>query len=184
MTETPRPAAFDAWATAGLVEVTLPSGFRIRGVVPARDEILRRGVAPRAARHAVLQLEQPGDPAGDADPDATSLFLATLRDMAAAFVRDVWDAASQEWIGVPRMTGEDLDRHAFDPRDIEALERIVTFAATPEQVTAESGGARPIAEEAGPAQAWAEFRDDAGGDRGGADGGAVLDPAVDAPGDH
>lgn len=174
--------AADRWRSAGSVDVTLPSGFRVRGAIPPADEIIRRGVAPRAARAAALAVEAGGSDAGgaDADQDATAKFLDTLRMLAARFVRAVWDDEDETWEPII-LTAEDFDRDEFDRRDVEALIQIVSYQRSPDQITAASLG-RPL-EEAGPAEAWAGFRDDAGGDGDSQDGGAVRPSAVEGPAD-
>lgn len=171
--------AADRWRSAGSVAVTLPSGFRVRMVVPPADEIIRQGLSPAAAMAAVMAVEAGAQ--ADPDNDAARVMLDKIRAIAARSVRAVWDDESGDWEPVA-LSFEDLADGEFDHRDVEALEAIAGHRATPAEVTARSTG--EAVEEAGSAEAWARFRDDGRSVGDGEGGGAVVLPAIGPAGDR
>lgn len=182
----------DRLVSAGYREVLLPSGVRIRGVMPEARELVRRGLIRADLAAAVLVAERKsdaGEPLSREDQVAT---IEAQRVEAASFVRQGWNDQTGAWEPL-LLTAEDLNDGGMDPRDVDALEDIVLYRRTPEQITAstlEAQGAiteaeRELAEREGAGDTvdgWAGFRDERGGADAGPDVADVPDAAVGAAG--
>jgi hypothetical protein len=179
--------AFDAWTEGGLIEVTLPSGLRVRGRLPMVQELILDGRVPSFLVSAAMALQ--GKPAEDFDDSERATFIEWQRLNAAAFIREVWDPETQAW--EPEVaTPEKLLK--APPEDVDALEDLAMRIRTAEQVTAHArfvageisgdelqrvmreGAARTV-------RAWSTFRSPAGGHDRGPDGTDVADPPQPDP---
>jgi hypothetical protein len=152
------------WASAGLVELTLPSGFRVRGVLPAPSEVIRRKIVPGQLRAAVFAMS--GKKLSELTEDEEAVLVDARRHQAAAFLREIYDEQRKKWEPLT-VTVDDLASGAYPPADIEALDDLVMGLRTPEQITAASEialGLRPATdgdeEAASTVNGWAEFRDE------------------------
>jgi len=166
------------WLTSGLREVTLPSGHRVRGVLPTAERLIVQGTLPTELRAVAMRFAvgsvNPSELADKGETDILAQFLSFARVLAAEFVRDRW--VDDGWVPT-KLTPADLDN--IDPADVDALQVICLRHRTPEQITAASLGQK--VEEAGPVEALAEFRRDATSPADSPDGGTVEPPAVKAP---
>ncbi len=185
--------ALDRWARIGLQEVELPSGIKVRGVLPNAVDLATRGLLPGYLRNVVFSLASAGEVKfSELSDDEADRFRSLLRHMGARFVREV-QGEDGEWEPV-ELTGDELDSGTFPREDIAALEVIAGRQRTPEQVTAVSQFSRGLLEdeavlaitekEAGDTvNGWAEFRDD--GSRPGTeqDSGTVQPTSLDHAGD-
>jgi hypothetical protein len=174
----------------GLQTVTLPSGVRVRGVLPHVADLVRRRLIPQELMVALIAAEareQRGEPLTPEEHDAR------VQDQyieAAAFVRAV-ELEDGTWERVS-LTADDLRNGGMVPDDLESLIAIATGIRTPVQVDAESrlelGLMEPAEAEAirereaaSTVTGWAGFRDNAGGDAPREDGGDVAHDTVEPP---
>ena len=170
------------------VDVTLPSGLRVRGLLPTLNTLARRGLLTSDLYAAVLKAEADpewltSEPVAEAEREQKRRLWFS---MAAAFPRDRWAGDAWEPMAVTPSEVED----AMSEDDKDALLALVQRVATPAQVTAISLyvlglGPDPSSEEV-PAETpsdWERFRDVPRGDAGGEDGGAVGDDAEPGAGD-
>ena len=175
--------ARERWSAAGYEEVTLPSGFKVRGVRPTTRDLMLHDLLPSDLAALVMGAEGAKKAGRELTPAERGATVAAQRIEAAAFVRQVWDDEAQAWEAATILAA-DLNGTGFDPRDVDALEDIVLYRRTPAQITAETLAARGEISPAAAAAASAEevgdtvdgqagFRDDGRGDAAGADGGAV-----------
>lgn len=180
--------ARDRWAVAGYEEVTLPSGFRVRGVRPTSRDLLLHDLLPGDLTALVMSAEAKGRANAPLDPEERSATIAAQRIEAAAFVRQVWDEETGAWEDVT-LKASDLNDGGFDPRDVDALEDIVLFRRTPAQITASTQAALEQIttadaavvereEAGGTVDGQAAFRDDGGRDDAGANGRTVRPAPV------
>lgn len=175
--------------SAGYEEVTLPSGFRVRGVRPTSRDLLLANLLPAELSARVLSAESKGSGA-QLTAEERAATIEAQRIEAAAFVRQVWDDEAGAWEDT-RLTAADLNGAGMDPADVDALEDIVLYRRTPAQITAstlaaqgeisEADAAAVNREEAGDTvDGQAAFRDDGGRDDAGANGRAVRPAPVRA----
>ena len=157
-------SALDRWKTAGLVEVQLPSGFKVRGVLPTVEMLLLRGSVPGTLTEIALRFATTGVNLTDSDTETASKFMLFAREMAAGFVRDVWNDETSEWEPVT-ITAADFDG-TFDQLDIDALEDLALRQKSAAQISERIGGPGPIA-------AWTDFRGEVVGAGVGVDGSEV-----------
>lgn len=173
-------ASADAWEDAGLVEVLLPSGRRVRGVLPDLADLARRQLIPTDLVAWVMLAADPewlADP--EPEPELDDKVQGYLDQLVVLFVRQVLVAG--EWVDHTVDPGR-LDRLPRGER--HTLELVVSYQLTPMQATA-----RSIATLAGQAL---EMEDDAGVSRllpfregpdripAGDDGAPLGGPPVDA----
>lgn len=166
-------SAVERWKTSGRKEVTLPSGWRVRGVMPSVESLVVRGLLPTDLQTVALKYATSGVQITDLASEAFRDFTKFAREMAAAFVREVWDDEAQAWEPVS-MSASDLSE--IDPGDVDALEQIVLRQKTVDQITSgDTEGAGPVADKAG-------FPGESAGPDPGQDGGEVREsPVSDAP---
>lgn len=181
----------ERWLGAGYEEVTLPSGFKVRGVRPTTRDLLLANVLPTDLSSLVMSAEAKKNAGRQLTSEELGATVAAQRIEAAAFVRDAWDDEASAWEPVT-LTAADLNGSGMDPRDVDALEDIVLYRRTPAQITASTLAARAEIspadaaaidrEEAGDTvDGQAGFRHDGGGDDAGQDSGTLRDPAVRPP---
>lgn len=118
------------WLTSGIVEVLLPSGSRIKGVLPSMRALQRRDLLEPALYPAATHF---GDSewVGD-DPDRKRAVQAVLDRLVAAFPRQTRPPDSDVWTDV-RLSGDDVT--ALPDRDRDLLEDIVLRLRTTDEVT-------------------------------------------------
>jgi hypothetical protein len=148
--------ALDRWAAAGLVEVTLPSGFRVRILPVTPSALVMFGLAPSIV----------GDVLGMADapaPEIEARLGQTALDIALRAVKDVWDDEAGEWMPVT-LTAAVVARGAFPPED---LDRIMETSLAP----LEAAGEGPVS-----LDDLRTFRDERPGHGPGTDGGTLGEP--------
>lgn len=156
--------ALERWRNAGLKEVVLPSGHKVRGVLPTVEALAVHGGLPAELSAIALQFASPaGVQLTDVASDEFTRFMKFAREMAALFVRDLWDGENNKWEPVT-LTAADFANGYFDPGDIDVLETIALRQGTPKEPS--------------PVTAWAEFPQIPAGadDRPG--GGEVRDAAI------
>ena len=178
----------DELKQAGYREVVLPSGFRVRGVMPADRDLVRLRLVPGDLQAAVLAGDAKAESGSPLSDEERAARVEIQRIAAAAFIRAVWDAESEAWVPC-RLTADDLNSGGMDPADVDALEDIVLYRRTPAEVTLqalrskgeETAEALAAAErEAGDTvDAWSEFRDDGRGDGAGTGSESVEGPSVE-----
>lgn len=178
----------EQWAAAGRTTLLLPSGFRVRGVLPSPTEVIRRKLVPWQLRQAVQSMG--GKKMSQLTEDQHAELVEARRWQASAFVQQIALPGSEGedgWEDV-HLSVEDLGN--LPPDDIEALDDLIMGVKTADMITAESevrlglrdkeSAERVAQEEAGDTvDGWAEFR---GGERRTGDsaaGGAVEPEAVE-----
>jgi hypothetical protein len=198
--------ARDRWAQAGYTELTLPSGFRVRGVRLPPSELVRRQLMPAQLRAAVVKMM--AKPPQDWDAEDLAAKVEESRIIATAFLRDIWDdeacpgpckhAKNKPHAGrwePLEVSAADLSAGAFPPDDLEALDSYIFGFVTPEQLRAavevgrgmmEAAEAAAITErEAGDTvSGWAAFRDEPGSEAGNPEREDVGLPTVLNPPDN
>lgn len=180
--------ARERWVAAGYEEVVLPSGFKVRGVRPTSRDLLLANLLPGELSARVMAAEGKKGTDTPLTPEERAATIQAQRIEAAAFVRQVWDEESGAW-EPGTFTADDLNAAGMDPRDVDALEDIVLFRRTPDQITAstlaaqgeitDEEAATVAREEAGDTvDGQAAFRDDGGRDDAGEDSRAVRPAPV------
>lgn len=182
-------SAKDRLLNVGYREVLLPSGIRVRGVMPQLMDLVRRRMIPTDLMAKLISAEQAVRENRELTPEEFDARVSDQYIEAAAFIRQI-QAEDGTWENVT-ITPVEIRDGGMDPRDREALLAIATNTSTPEIVTAESEvalGIRPAAEAeaikereaGGTVEAWSEFRDDGRGEAPGGDGEGVGTPAKPA----
>lgn len=172
-----------AFASAGLTEVLLPSGFRVRGVIPGLTVLAQRGLLDDRVAAAAQRL---ADKAWlkDAEPSAFERDLRTYVDaLVAGFAREALDPGAAEW--APTNLGV-ADLPNIDQRDRDLLEELVMHRKTADEVTALAQAAIDavaVQEVPDELDRLVDFRDEPGSAARGEDGAGVLDPALVAAAD-
>lgn len=133
---------------AGLVAVDLPSGIRIRGVLPGIPELARHGLIPQDLRAAALHFADPAwmRAEGESPEEAAKRQLEwrrLVRLQVARFPQDI--EVDGEWkplgltleqrierIGTPEHPG------TMDTLDVDVLEDLVLRYRTPDQISRRS----------------------------------------------
>ena len=157
-------SVLEAWAGGGVHEVVLPSGLRVKGRIPESQDIVVGQLAPSTLITAAMALM--GKPLDELSDGERSTWVRWQRVLAANFIREVWDPATEQW--QPATVTADMLETA-PPEDTDALEDIVLRRQTPAQVTAHSRfAAGEITREewlavvnreaAGTVNAWSSFR--------------------------
>lgn len=176
----------ERWAEAGLTEIPLPSGFRVRLRSLTPIDLVTRGIFPN---DLVNEVRASGSSASlEADPELSARLLKAMRTAVADSIRDVWDDEANRWEPVT-VTEAELDAGTFDPRDVAALMDLLTERASAREIAAAAdalaGNAtsadveRIAREEAGATvTGLAPFRDQPGGAAAGNDGADVPPAAV------
>jgi hypothetical protein len=155
-------SALDQWAAAGLSEVTLPSGTRVKVALVSLQSMLRDGTVPQDLRALVLSAVVDGK-APATETEADRLLILHLQDaQTAASVRFICQAGEWQPVALSDLSG-------LPTADVEALQAINFRRMTPAEVTAASEGLTAAQEEAAETlTAWRQFRDGTGEpDRGG-----------------
>lgn len=105
--------ALDRWAAAGLVEVTLPSGFRVRILPVTPSALVLFGLAPSLVGEVVGM--------ADAPPAEVETRLGqTALDIALRAVKDLWDEETGSWMPVT-LTSAVVSRGAFPTEDLDRI---------------------------------------------------------------
>lgn len=183
----------DAWKASGLVTLTLPSGFRVRGVLPAPSEVVRRKIVPQALRQAVIPLG--GRLMTELSEDEHAMLVDARRFQAAAFIKEMaapGTTGDDGWEPVA-VTKDELE--AMPGRDVEALDDLIGGYATADVITARAEVALGLRDpstladieerEAGDTvDGWRGFRDGDGGDARHPSGADVEPSAIGNPPDH
>ena len=139
--------AVHPWLTAGVKEVLLPSGYRLRGVIQSGRSLARRGKLPA---HLFEAAEHLGDREWSEDPEHRALVLEYVRLLIASFPRESMAPGSDTWKSMT-MTPDDIE--TMDDLDVDLLEDLVLHLKTPEEVTVASEKILKLeAEEAGDEQ--------------------------------
>lgn len=177
-----RDAFLDEWASVGLTDVTLPSGYQVRVRLPEPRDLIVRGLLPPQLIGAVLEREAAVGMAGVStdDPELTSSLLQAMTTLAADMIRQARKTTADEWHQVtvtPAVFGmlPDADRETLQDLAMSNLGADEVNATDPDAAArAKREGA------AGTVDAYAGFRDGPDGDAG-RPGGADVRPApVDA----
>lgn len=180
----------DDWAAGGLIDVTLPSGLRIRGRMPAVQDLVVGRLAPATLLTAALPLL--GREVAGFDEEERATWIEWQRIQAAAFIREAWDPTAERFepaVVTPLMLT------TAPPEDVDALEDLILRRRTAGQVTAAAcyvAGKIDIdelkritaTEAASTVTAWTSFRPDAAGPADRADRPDVADPAKRAASDQ
>jgi hypothetical protein len=123
-----------SWQTAGLVEVGLPSGYRVRGVLPMLHTLTRADLLPTHLLEVALKGADPKWLAeADKDEGRAKRTREYMDVLIASFPREVQAPGTDEWEPVS-LTPADFA--TMDQADIDALEDLVFRLRTPEQVEA------------------------------------------------
>jgi hypothetical protein len=157
--------------------VLLPSGYRVRGVVPGLAELAKRGLLDTRAQQAVLRLAASRFVEETTDAESADWQVA-VDAYVAGFPREAQDPGSDEWKPAP-LTIDDLAN--LDQRDRHLLQLLVLRIYTPEQITAQVEAGEWDMEESGDLDSLAEFRDEPDGAAGRPDGEDVADPPIADP---
>ena len=174
------------FAHAGLTDVLLPSGYRVRGVIPDLYRLAQLGLldgrvlaaATRLADEAWLDTSTPAEQERDIRAYVDAMIAAAAREALDPGA----DPATGEWKPTG-LTAANLD--GLDPRDRALLEDLVLHVRTAAEVSALSEqviwGIEPT-KEAGELDRLAGFRGEPRGAAPGDDGPDVVDQAVDDAG--
>jgi len=174
---------------SGRVEVTLPSGVRVRGFLPTLSALMRDRLLPNELYATAVKLADPKwirQHASDPDPEFQGEANDVLNHLAASFVREEWDDGEGAWVPV-HLTGADLDgpEQTLEPGDADALIALALRFRTPAEISAvtESVDTSTDAGEVPAAiPAWEPFRVEPGGIEAGEDGtGVPPAPELVAP---
>ena len=177
---------------SGRVEVTLPSGVRVRGFLPTLSALMRDRLLPNELYATAVKLADPKwirQHASDPDAEFQGEANAVLNHLAASFVREEWDDDEGAWAPV-HLTGADLDgpEQTLEPGDADALIALALRLRTPAEISAVAGvteGVNPSTDDGEvPAAipAWEPFRVEPGGAEAGEDGAGVQPaPELVAP---
>lgn len=154
------PAILRAWQEAGLVEVDLPSGFRVRIRPVSPSQLITGGLLPYELIGALVAAEDQGTkPSAEVIGMATLAYLGKEHELAAHSVRDILGPDGWERIEVTAAAFVD---GTFPPDDVEA---ITDAAMARIRTVAESEGVET--------SDLATFRDERSGDVDRPDGGEV-----------
>lgn len=107
--------ALERWKEAGLVEVGLPSGFRIKLLPVTPATLVLFNLAPSIIDEVLESADKDAT-----EEEAASDLGATALDIAFKGIRYLWDDEAQTWEHVS-LTAADAHSGAFDPADIEAV---------------------------------------------------------------
>lgn len=146
--------ALERWKAAGLVEVPLPSGFRIKVVPVTPATLVLLDLAPTIVDE-VLDARTAGVP----DEEAAAKVGNSALDVAVRAVRYLWDDETKTWEPVS-LTVADLVAGGFLPDDVEALMDAALSRLAGEEAAVTEDDLRG-------------FRDESTGDGDREDGGAV-----------
>lgn len=165
-----------AFGTAGLTEVLLPSGYRVRGIIPGLPSLARRGLLDTRVQQAVVRIA--AEEHTTTASDDTTDWQTTADAFVAGFPREALDPGEDSETGEWKpatLTVDDLD--TMDQRDRQALQALVLRMSTAEEITAASETGDE--EDTGELDRLAEFRDDADGAAHRDDGEGVGPASVD-----
>lgn len=169
----------NGFATAGLTAVLLPSGYRVRGVVPSFQELARAGLLDIRVLAAAARLADAEWLKASTDDAKEDNLRAVIDAKVAAFPRQALDPGSDTWQPV-HLTVDDLPN--IDQRDRDRLEELVMRVFTAEQITAAvERGDFDLAGQASALDSLAEFRGDDGGPPDSDHGPVVAGAPVGAP---
>ncbi len=168
------------FATAGLTTVLLPSGYRVRGVIPGLAELVRSGLVDDRVRVAVIRLTDDKwlkAASEDAQEENLRVYVDAL---VAGFCREALDPGDDPEAGEWKPLELSVDDLAgMDQRDRDRLEDLVMRVFTAEQITtAVEAGDYAMREVGSSLDALAEFRDQLDGAAGSGDGEGVDDTSV------
>lgn len=163
----------------GLTEVLLPSGWRVRGLLPGVGELIRRDLLPGDLIEVALRRADP-EWLVDAltDPGRQEKLRRHMAILVTAYPTEQWDPEAQAWVPL-RLTDADISSPGrpgtLDPDDVDALELLVR-RMVPASALSE-GSADWIREHgevpAGTIPDWSEFRGQPSSRAPGADGAEV-----------
>jgi len=151
-----------SFRTAGLTEVLLPSGYRVRGVVPGLAGLAKRGLLDTRAQAAVVRLaareflEQAVEPQDDDIDD----WQVAIDAFVAGFLREALDPGEDPETGTWKPTNlqpEELEN--IDQRDRTLLQMLVLRIQTAEDITASVKRGDWKLEGPGVLDSLADFRD-------------------------
>jgi len=168
---------------SGRVEVTLPSGVRVRGFLPTLSALMRDRLLPNELYATAVKLADPTwirQNATSADDGFQGQANEVLNHLAASFVREEWDDHEGAWVP-SHLTGADLDGpdQTIEPGDADALIALALRLKTPAEISEVAGVTERVDASTGveevPAAipAWEPFRDEPGGAEAGEDGAGV-----------
>jgi hypothetical protein len=178
----------------GPVEVLLPSGWRVRGLLPTLGELVRRQLLPNDLLEVALKRADPDWLVeAIADPVREALLQRHMMVMVIAYASEQWSEAEQAWVPLSlRIEDFSAPGHQgiLDPDDVDALEYLVRRRVTAATVTAEAAKwlqvrapqTREVPDGAVPD--WAEFRGEPGSGTRGTNRGEVDAAALVAAGDR
>jgi hypothetical protein len=172
----------EQWEAAGRITVLLPSGFRVRGVMPSPTEIVRRRIVPWALRQATAAMG--GSKMSDLSEDQHAQLVEARRFQLAAFLREIAAPGTEGDDGFEAVEFTVDELGALPPNDLEALDDLIMGIKTAEQINAQSAlrlgmldreSAERIQqeEEGDTPDGWAGFREESGGSGAGDPVGAV-----------
>ena len=121
-----------SWQTAGIREVLLPSGWRVKGVLPSAQSLARRDKLPSHLFEAAAHL---GDREWSKEPEHRALLVEFIMLLMTSFPRETMAPDSDTWAPAT-MTPEDVA--TMEDLDVDLLEDLVLRLKTPDQVTAAS----------------------------------------------
>jgi hypothetical protein len=186
------PSGLAAWKAAGEVEVELPSGTAVRGVLPTVGQLMLRGVFPDDLLPLVVAMRsEKGTLEAVGDPERRKDMLRYWKVHIAGFIRELrepdgtWKPTS--------VTVADID--LLPAADIAALWDLVARQNSPTEITARSQLARNEItweefeaigkrEAAATVIGWGEFRGNRGGPTNGNGSTAVADATERDAGDN
>lgn len=126
----------DAWAEAGRITVTLPSGFRVRGVLPSPSEVIRLKIVPQTLRREILGFES--KMMNELSEDEHAAIVDGRRYQAAAFIRAMAPPGTTGDDGWEPVTLTKDELADMPPGDVEALDDLIGGYATAEMITVRS----------------------------------------------
>jgi hypothetical protein len=145
------------FASAGLVEVLLPSGYRVRGVLPGFAELARRGLLDRRVVAAAMRLADPSWLRAATEDEQETSLREVVDAKVAGFPLEAQDPGDETWKPVHLSIA---DLATMDQRDRERLEELVMRIHSAESITAAvERGDFGLREQASDLDSLAEFRD-------------------------
>lgn len=137
--------AIDRWMNAGLRQVTLPTGTRMKLRIPAAEQLIRHNVMPQDLRELAVKFASTGLVIEELTPDDLEQFLKMKQVLVAWSIREIYagDAPITEkvadddpaWQPI-EISADEIDAAEIDADDLGALTSIVLRQRTPNEVTA------------------------------------------------
>lgn len=126
-------AAGNGWLTSGIVEVLLPSGWRVRGVLPMLRTLARMDlITPALLEVATRGLDREWLKEAAQDPERRAAIRGYMDALVSSFPREALPAGGSEWLPV---TLTPADMATIDQRDLDLLEDVALRIVTPAEAS-------------------------------------------------